>query len=103
MNVECKWISLAEKGHGEVPLESRRYSKSNCFRMVTIINTEKRDKLTGIRNDHPLMTRLHISNRLFANNWLRVLGAAEMPDIDHGVGHQFHRIVPMLDALKPHQ
>ena len=38
-----------------------------------------------------------------AVNWLRVLGTAEMPDIDHRVGHQFHRIVPTLDALKPHQ
>jgi hypothetical protein len=36
-------------------------------------------------------------------NWLRVLGATEMPHINHGVGHQFHRIVPTLDALKPHQ
>jgi hypothetical protein len=36
-------------------------------------------------------------------NWLRVLGTTEIPDIDHRVGHQFHRIVPTLDALKPHQ
>ena len=36
-------------------------------------------------------------------NWLRVLGAAEMPHINHGVGHQFHTIVPTLDVLKPQQ
>ena len=36
-------------------------------------------------------------------NWLRVLDTAEMPHINHRVCHQFHRIVPMLDVLKPHQ
>jgi hypothetical protein len=36
-------------------------------------------------------------------NWLRVLGAAEMPDIDQGVRHQLHAVVPTLEMLKPHQ
>jgi hypothetical protein len=36
-------------------------------------------------------------------NWLRVLGAAEMSDIDHCVGHQLHPVMPTLEMLKPHQ
>src|SRR5688572_16189121 len=31
LNVKVDWISLAEKRNGKVPLESRRYSNSNCF------------------------------------------------------------------------
>jgi hypothetical protein len=36
-------------------------------------------------------------------NWLRVLCPAEMPHVDQGVGHQFHRVVALLDVLKPQQ
>ena len=33
-------------------------------------------------------------------SWLRVLGTAEMPQIDQCVGHQFHPVVPLLFELK---
>ena len=42
-------------------------------------------------------------HELEGRNGLQVLGTTEMPHINHRVGHQFHRIVPTLDALKPHQ
>ena len=35
-----------------------------------------------------------------AQNWLRVLGATETPQIDQGVSHQLHPIVPLLDVLE---
>ena len=31
-------------------------------------------------------------------NWLRVLGATETPQIDQGVSHQLHPIVPRLEV-----
>jgi predicted nucleic acid-binding protein len=78
--------------------ESRRdkaYSLTDCVSMVAM----RREGLTEVlTNDH------HFTQEGFQIlNWLRVLGTTEMPDIDHRVGHQFHRIVPTLDALKPHQ
>ena len=36
-------------------------------------------------------------------NWLRVSGTAERSQIDQGVRHQLHAIVPLLDALEPQQ
>src|SRR5437667_7795428 len=33
-------------------------------------------------------------------NWLQVLGTTETPQIDQGVGHQFHPVVALLDVLK---
>ena len=33
-------------------------------------------------------------------NWLQVLGITEMPQIDQGVGHQFHPVVALLDVLE---
>ena len=36
-------------------------------------------------------------------NWLRVLGAAELPHIDQGVCHQFHAKMPLLDVFKPQE
>jgi len=39
----------------------------------------------------------------FAWNWLRVLGRTESPQINQGVGHQFHAIVPTLQVPKPQQ
>ncbi len=32
-----------------------------------------------------------------------VLGTTETPHIDHGVGHQLHPVVPMLEVLKTEQ
>ena len=46
---------------------------------------------------------LPLSPEQLTIKWLRVLDPAEMPHINHGVSHQFHRIVPTLDVLKPHQ
>ena len=34
-------------------------------------------------------------------NWLRVLGTAELPHIDQGVGHQFHAKMSLLNRFKP--
>ena len=34
------------------------------------------------------------------NNWLQVLGTTETPQIDQGVGHQFHPVVALLDGLE---
>ncbi len=36
-------------------------------------------------------------------NWLRVLGTAELAQIDQRVRHQLHAIVPLLDAFKSEQ
>jgi hypothetical protein len=36
-------------------------------------------------------------------NWLRVSGTAERSQIDQGVRHQLHAIVPLLDALESQQ
>ena len=36
-------------------------------------------------------------------NWLRVLGTAETPQIDQGVSHQFHAVVPPLDVFETDQ
>src|SRR5438046_1403172 len=40
---------------------------------------------------------------LFRDNWLRVLGATELAQIDQRVRHQFHAIVPLLDTFKAEQ
>jgi hypothetical protein len=36
-------------------------------------------------------------------NWLRVLGTAELAQIDQRVCQQLHPIVPLLDAFKSEQ
>jgi hypothetical protein len=36
----------------------------------------------------------------FLDNWLQVLGATELAQIDQRVRHQFHAIVPRLDTFK---
>jgi hypothetical protein len=41
--------------------------------------------------------------RLEKLNWLRVLGTAELAQIDQGVCQQFHAIVPLLDTFKAEQ
>ena len=40
----------------------------------------------------------HIQRQLC--NWLQVLGATELAQIDQRVRHQFHAIVPLLDTFK---
>jgi hypothetical protein len=40
---------------------------------------------------------------MLADNWLRVVDAAERPQIDQGIGHQLHPIVSLLDAFKSKQ
>jgi hypothetical protein len=37
------------------------------------------------------------------NNWLQVLSATELAQIDQRVRHQFHAIVPLLDTFKSEQ
>jgi hypothetical protein len=37
------------------------------------------------------------------DNWLQVLGATELAQIDQRVRHQFHAIVPLLDTFKAEQ
>jgi transposase-like protein len=37
------------------------------------------------------------------HNWLRVSGAAKMPQIDKRVRHQVHAVVPLLDELESQQ
>ena len=36
-------------------------------------------------------------------NWLQVLGTTETPQIDQGVGYQFHPVVALLDGLEPEE
>ena len=36
-------------------------------------------------------------------NWLRVLGTAELPHIDQGVRHQFHAKMSLLHVFKTKQ
>jgi hypothetical protein len=37
------------------------------------------------------------------NSWLRVSGTTKMPQIDHGVRHQFHTVMALLFELKAQQ
>jgi hypothetical protein len=39
----------------------------------------------------------------FSLNWLRVLGTTERSQINQRICHQFHAIVPLLDAFKTQQ
>src|SRR6266581_7734017 len=39
-------------------------------------------------------------HQFVTDNWLQVLGTTETPQIDQGVGHQFHPVVALLDVLK---
>jgi hypothetical protein len=50
-----------------------------------------------------LLHGLNLFKHHFLIKWLRVLGRTEPPQIDQGVGHQLHSVVPMLDTLKPQQ
>ena len=43
---------------------------------------------------------LHFGRILLPNNWLQVLGTTETPQIDQGVGHQFHPVVALLEVLE---
>jgi hypothetical protein len=36
-------------------------------------------------------------------NWLQVLGTTKTPQIDQGVGHQFHPVVALLNVLEPEE
>jgi hypothetical protein len=38
-----------------------------------------------------------------SHNWLRVLGSAELAQIDQRVCHQLHAIMPLLDTFKTEQ
>jgi hypothetical protein len=49
------------------------------------------------------MTEPHKRANRHPNNWLRVLGTTETPQIDQGVRHQFHPIVALLNVLEPEQ
>ena len=62
-----------------------------------------KDQIKNEEKLEQLIVYLDKNRVMIPVNWLRVLCAAEMPNIDHGIGHQFHPIVPMLDVLKPHQ
>jgi len=42
----------------------------------------------------------HGSELILIYNWLQVLGTTETPQIDQGVGHQFHPVVALLDVLE---
>jgi hypothetical protein len=39
----------------------------------------------------------------FQFNWLQVLGTAEGSQVDQGIRHHLHAIVPLLDAFKAEQ
>jgi hypothetical protein len=43
------------------------------------------------------------NNAAILSSWLRVSGAAEMPQIDQCVGQQFHPVMPLLFELKAQQ
>ena len=45
----------------------------------------------------PAVQFLHSAD---THNWLQVLGATELAQIDQRVRHQFHAIVPLLDTFK---
>jgi hypothetical protein len=59
--------------------------------------------------DHCIGSRHNVQVLCFADvtggqeNWLRVLGTAEPPQIDQHVGHQLHPLVPLLDVLETEQ
>jgi hypothetical protein len=43
------------------------------------------------------------STAILSDSWLQVSGTAERPQIDQGIGHQFHAVVPLLFELKAQQ
>src|SRR5947207_8548846 len=47
--------------------------------------------------------RERLPKQTLRNNWLRVLDTAERSQVDQGICHQLHPIVPLLDAFKSEQ
>jgi hypothetical protein len=47
----------------------------------------------------PFLRKPHMA-RKYSNNWLRVLGTTERPQVDQGIRHQLHPIVPLLDTFQ---
>ena len=50
-----------------------------------------------------LSRKMEVCETTFMLNWLQVLGATELAQIDQRVRHQFHAIVPLLDTFKSEQ
>jgi ABC-type microcin C transport system permease subunit YejB len=48
----------------------------------------------------PTLLGIMLLNFIIIHNWLQVLGATELAQIDQRVRHQFHAIVPLLDTFK---
>ena len=64
----------------------------------------KQFKLLAVQQDRTTQDLLvEAINDLFANNWLRVLDTTERSQVDQGICHQLHPIVPLLNALKPQE
>jgi hypothetical protein len=57
---------------------------------------------TNTKEERGQERRLSIPD-VYLVNWLQVLGATELAQIDQRVRHQFHAIVPLLDAFKAEQ
>jgi hypothetical protein len=47
--------------------------------------------------------RTHAPGARYRGSWLRVSGAAKMPQIDQSVRHQLHTVVALLFELKAQQ
>jgi hypothetical protein len=45
----------------------------------------------------------NVKSRREVYSWLRVSGTTKMPQIDHGVRHQFHTVMALLFELKAQQ
>jgi len=41
-----------------------------------------------------------VQKRILVLKWLQVLGTAELSQVDQGIRHRLHAVVPLLDAFK---
>jgi hypothetical protein len=58
---------------------------------------------TEHRTDAKFHTSVVLLYQVIQISWLRVSGTTKMPQIDHGVRHQFHTVMALLFELKAQQ
>ena len=107
MAYRCRNIRRVKRRLDNRQIRFRRYPSPTALRRTAAIagrNTRhmssmgsRVDRLGGIARVNLARVKFHTTK------WLRVLGRAESPHIDQGIGHQLHAIVPTLLVLEPQQ
>ena len=91
---------------GQRPLHSRGAMSCKLAHESALISARSMtpSAAKGQRNPGVLVAGnvAHLTPRIprISGNWLQVLGTTETPQIDQGVGHQFHPVVALLDVLE---